>query len=211
MTRPALEFWFEFASTYSYPAAMRAEGVAAAAGVDLVWRPFLLGPLFNSQQGLTDSPFNLYPVKGRYMWRDLERICARDGLAFQHPSVFPRNSLHAARIAIVGQRAGWVGPFARAVYTANFARDEDICDHQVLAKLVKEAGGDPYDALNAAKNDEVKNALRIATEEAAGKGVFGAPSFVTEDGELFWGNDRLDEAVAWAAAHAKNLTREEVA
>ncbi len=72
---PTLDFWFDFASTYSYPAAMRIGPLAAAAGVSLRWRPFLLGPIFKDQ-GWETSPFNLYPAKGRYMWRDLERICA---------------------------------------------------------------------------------------------------------------------------------------
>ena len=68
-----VEFWYEFASTYSYPAAMRVEQTAKEAGVGLVWRPFLLGPIFGSQ-GWNDSPFNIYPAKGRYMWRDMARI-----------------------------------------------------------------------------------------------------------------------------------------
>ena len=75
MARAPLQFWFEFASTYSYPAASRVGALAAAAGAALEWRPFLLGPIFRDQ-GWNDSPFNVYPVKGRYMWRDLERLCA---------------------------------------------------------------------------------------------------------------------------------------
>jgi 2-hydroxychromene-2-carboxylate isomerase len=90
-----LEFWFEFASTYSYPAAMRVEAAARAAGVPLAWRPFLVGPIFRAQ-GWNDSPFNIYPAKGRYMWRDLERICAQLGLPLRRPSAFPRNGLLAA-------------------------------------------------------------------------------------------------------------------
>ena len=69
-----IEFWFDFASTYSYPAAMRVAEVAARFECDVTWHPFLLGPIFK-EQGWTDSPFNIYPVKGRYMWRDLERLC----------------------------------------------------------------------------------------------------------------------------------------
>ena len=90
MTAP-LQVWFEFASTYSYPAVSRVENVARAAGVALEWRPFLLGPIF-AAQGWNDSPFNIYPVKGRYMWRDLARICAREGFPLQHPSRFPNSS-----------------------------------------------------------------------------------------------------------------------
>ena len=93
-----LEFWFEFASTYSYPAAMRVEAACAQAGVPLVWRSFLLGPVV-AAQGMSDSPFNLYPVKGAYMWRDMERICADAGLVFHKPSDFPRGSILAARVS----------------------------------------------------------------------------------------------------------------
>ena len=93
-----IDFWFEFGSTYSYPAAMRIEELAGARGVDVNWRPFLLGPIFRDQ-GLTDSPFNLHAAKGRYMWRDLERTGETLGIPFRRPSRFPRNGLLAARIA----------------------------------------------------------------------------------------------------------------
>ncbi len=199
MIKPVLEFWFEFASTYSYPAAMRIEAAASAAGIEIRWRPFLLGPIFFRQQGLKDSVFNVVPVKGAYMWRDLERICAGSSLAFTRPSAFPRNSLKAARTAVAVASESWAPAFVRAVYRANFARDLDIADPAVLARCVEEAGGDPATALAAAETEAVKQALRAATEEAADKGIFGAPSFVAADGELFWGNDRLDDAIAWAA------------
>jgi 2-hydroxychromene-2-carboxylate isomerase len=95
----AAEFWYEFASTYSYPAAMRAAALAQTRGVTLIWRPFLLGPIF-AAQGWRDSPFNIYPAKGRYMWRDLERICTAQGLPLRRPNPFPQNSLLAARVAL---------------------------------------------------------------------------------------------------------------
>jgi 2-hydroxychromene-2-carboxylate isomerase len=199
MTKRVLEFWFEFASTYSYPAAMRIEAAAAAAGIEILWRPFLLGPIFFQQQGLKDSVFNVVPAKGAYMWRDLERICAGSGLAFTRPSAFPRNSLKAARVTMAAASEPWAPAFVRAVYSANFALDLDIADAAVLARCVEAAGGDPAAALAAIETEPVKQGLRAATEEAAGKGIFGAPSFIAADGELFWGKDRLDDAIAWAA------------
>ena len=202
----AIEFWFEFASTYSYPAAMRVERLAQAAGVEVAWRPFLLGPLFNEQQGLTDSPFNAFPVKGRYMWRDLERVCEAEALPMVRPSQFPRNGLLAARIATAGLARGWTPAFTRLVYQANFAHDEDISRPEVLAPLVSAAGGDAEAALAAAASDPVKAQLKAHVEEARARGVFGAPSFITADGELFWGNDRLEQALDWAVQHDK--TRE---
>ena len=134
MSAPFIEFWFEFASTYSYPAAMRVESVAKQHGCAVIWRPFLLGPIFRAQ-GWDDSPFNIYPAKGRYMWRDLERICGELGVPFARPSVFPRNGLLAARIACVGDGAPWLSAFVRNVYTANFARDLDISQPERPAQL----------------------------------------------------------------------------
>jgi 2-hydroxychromene-2-carboxylate isomerase len=96
MAGPVLDFWFEFASTYSYPAAMRIAPLAKANGVNVRWRPFVLGPIFQAQ-GWQTSPFNLYPDKGRYMWRDLERICGALNLPFARPEPFPQNSLLAGR------------------------------------------------------------------------------------------------------------------
>lgn len=198
-----IEFWYEFASTYSYPAAMRVERMAEAAGVRVEWRPFLLGPLFHAQQGLTDSPFNAFPVKGQYMWRDMERVCAEEGLPLNHPSQFPRNSLLAARVAIAGLDDGWTPDFSRKVYEANFVADQDISSPKVLAPLIAEAGGAPHEALEAAGSDAVKARLKDHVNQAKARGVFGSPSFVTADGELFWGNDRLEQALAWALHHAK--------
>jgi len=104
VSRPALQLWFEFASTYSYPAVQRIEALADGPGVGVEWKPFLLGPVFKNQ-GWNDSPFNLYPAKGRYMWRDLERLCAKYGLPFRRPSVFPRSTPRRARRLHGGGRA----------------------------------------------------------------------------------------------------------
>ncbi len=192
-----LAFWYEFASTYSYPAAMRVEQVAAMAGARVEWRPFLLGPIF-ARQGWPDSPFNLYPAKGRYMWRDLERICAAEGLPLRQPSVFPRNGLPAARVALVAAEEGWCPEFSRAVYHANFAQDRDISGREALHAIIDELGHPPLEVLARSGSPEIKERLRGQTEQAMALGIFGAPSFIVK-GELFWGNDRLEQAVAWAS------------
>ncbi|HEX7968821.1 MAG TPA: 2-hydroxychromene-2-carboxylate isomerase [Stellaceae bacterium] len=189
-------FWYEFASTYSYPAALRIERLATSAGVIIAWRPFLLGPIF-AGQGWSDSPFNLYPAKGRYMWRDLERICAGEGLPLRRPSVFPRNSLLAARAALVAAEEGWCAEFTRAVYRANFAEDRDIAAAEVIGAIVAALGREAPAVLARAQSPEIKARLKAQTEEAMALGIFGAPSFTVDD-ELFWGNDRLEQALAWA-------------
>ena len=190
-----MEFWFEFASTYSYPAALRVETAARAAGVELAWRPFLLGPIFQTQ-GWSDSPFNLYPEKGRYMWRDLERVCADLDVPFRRPSRFPRNGLLAARLACWFAQEPWLPEFVRAVYRANFAQDREISEAAVVASAL-EAAGQPASLLAAAESVEAKARLRAQTKRARALGIFGAPSFVVGS-ELFWGNDRLEAALAWA-------------
>ena len=190
-----LEFWFEFASTYSYPAAMRVEDAARAARVPLAWRPFLLGPIFGSQ-GWNDSPFNVYPVKGRYMWRDLERVCAKHGLPLRRPSRFPRNGLLAARVALLGAGEPWGPGFVRAVYRANFAEDREISEPEVVASVLGGVTGGAGEIIEQALSAENKDRLRRQTEHAVALGIFGAPMFVSR-GELFWGNDRLEDALAW--------------
>jgi len=195
-----VDFWFEFASTYSYPAAMRIERMAAEAGATVRYRAFLLGPIFR-EQGWNDSPFNLYPRKGRYMWRDLERICAGEGIPFRRPSVFPRNGLLAARVACRFAEAPWCAEFVRRVYRANFAEDLDIAAPDTLARCLEHSEEDPAGLLEEARAREAKARLRRQTQEAAELGIFGAPSFVVA-GELFWGNDRLEHALAWGLEHA---------
>ena len=192
-----VEFWYEFASTYSYPAAMRIEALAEAAGIALRWRPFLLGPILKGQ-GLNDSPFNIFAAKGRYMWRDLQRICDEDGLPLKLPPVrFPQNGLKAARLALIGEAAGWTPAFTRAVFAANYAKQKDIGDDATLRAILDALGIDAAAAFAAANTPENKEALKNQTEEAASRGLFGAPSFTVRD-ELFWGNDRLEAAFVWA-------------
>jgi 2-hydroxychromene-2-carboxylate isomerase len=194
---PRLDFWFEFASTYSYPAAMRIGALAEASGVKVRWRPFLLGPVFKAR-GWDNSPFNIYPDKGRYMWRDLERICGALALPFAQPSIFPQNTLLAARVALVALADNWGENYCRAVYDAEFGGGHAISDVATIAGLLSSLGQDSESVLAQAQSDAIKSALRAQTEEAQRIGIFGAPSFVTADGELFWGNDRLETAIAWA-------------
>jgi 2-hydroxychromene-2-carboxylate isomerase len=195
-----LTFWYEFASTYSYLSVMRISGVAAAAGVEVRWQPFLLGPIFKAQ-GWDTSPFNIYRAKGRYMVRDMQRIAAARGLGFRMPDPFPANGLKAARLASAGMDEGWVAPFSKAVFEAEFAHGKDIASEPVLVGLLESLGIDADAALAQAGAATNKERLREATAEAQRLGIFGAPSFVTEDGELFWGDDRLDMALA----HARQL------
>ena len=140
MTTPTLDFWFEFASTYSYPAAMRIVPLARTAGVKVNFRPFLLGPIFKAQ-GWSTSPFNLFAAKGRNMWRDVERICDHLALPFRRPEPFPQSSLLAARVALVGLGDAWGEDYCRAVYRAEFADGRRIDEPETIREILSEPEG----------------------------------------------------------------------
>ena len=196
MANPALDFWFDFASTYSYLAAVRIKSLATKAGVDVRFRPFLLGPIFKAQ-GWDTSPFSIYEAKGRYMWRDMERLAADLAVPFRRPEPFPQNSLHAARAALAALDQGWGEDFCLAIFRAQFAHGRRIDEPATLTAILSSLGVDAQAALDAAQSDSNKLRLRAQTEEAQRLGIFGAPSF-TIGTELFWGNDRLEQAVRWA-------------
>ena len=197
--RPVIEFWYDFASTYAYLAAMRVGALAEEAEVGVRWRPFLLGPIF-AAQGWTNSPFNLFPVKGRNMWRDVEREAARGGLPpITRPDPFPQNSLTAVRVANHGLEEPWLVPFTRAVFEAAFAKGQSIADPGTISAILRDLDLDVDAVTRAAAAEPNKTRLKAVSEEARSRGIYGAPSFLTEDGELFWGNDRLEQALAWVA------------
>jgi 2-hydroxychromene-2-carboxylate isomerase len=191
-----IEFWYDFASTYSYLSAMRIEALAEAAGVEVAWKPFLLGPIF-AAQGWTSSPFNLYPAKGRNMVRDIERLAGARGLRFALPAKFPQNSLMAARLALAGSDEGWIAPFTRAVYVAEFADGADISDRTRMSAVLKGLGVDSGRIFSRIDEPDLKERLKQRTAQAQARGIFGAPSFLVGD-ELFWGDDRLEQALEWA-------------
>lgn len=197
MARPKLQFWFEFASTYSYLSVMRIDTLAADAGVEVEWHPFWLGPIFKAL-GWDSSPFNLYPVKGAYMWRDMERLCAARGLPFKRPDPFPQNSVLAARTALLALEHPEGPAFCRAVYAAEFGEGRSIDDPTFLGQLLSSCGL-PSALVEEANSDAGKQGLRDSVPEAMRLGIFGAPSFIFE-GELFWGDDRLEMALTRAAA-----------
>jgi len=196
MAKPALDFWFDFASTYSYPAAMRIASLAEMRGITVRWRPFMLGPIFKAQ-GWATSPFNLYPAKGRNMWRDLERLCAVLDVPFKRPDPFPQNSLLAARAALVALADNWGESYCRAIYHAEFGEGRNIEKPEAIGEILNSLGQNADTVLERAQSNDIKSRLREQTEVAQRLGIFGSPSFVTAGGELFWGNDRLEAALDW--------------
>jgi 2-hydroxychromene-2-carboxylate isomerase len=196
-SRPEIEFWFEFASNYSYLSVMRIEGEAKRHGVRIVWRPFLLGPIFRDL-GMETSPFVLQKEKGAYVWQDMERQCRKYGLRWKRPSTFPRLSVLASRVAALGAEQPWMVDYCRRVMELNFVLDKDINSPTQLRPILAALGVSAADILDQAQGEPTKALLRTQTERARARGIFGAPTFFVGT-EMFWGNDRLDDALQLAA------------
>jgi 2-hydroxychromene-2-carboxylate isomerase len=196
--RPAeIEFWFEFASNYSYLSVMRIEDAALLYGVRIAWKPFLLGPIFRAL-GFETSPFLLQKEKGAHVWQDMVRQCRKYGLRWAKPSAFPRLSVLPARVALLGADQPWIGAFCRQVMELNFVHDEDINKAERLAPILTGLGLPAAEILEQAQSDSAKTRLREQTDEARRRGIFGAPTFFVGT-EMFWGNDRLDDTLVLAA------------
>jgi len=193
-----IEFWFEFGSNYSYLSAMRIEAAAAQCNLTVRWKPFLLGPIFRSL-GWNTSPFVLQQAKGDYVWKDMARRCHKHGLPWQRPTVFPRPALLPLRVALLGAEQPWIGAYCRRIMSLNFAEDREIDDPHIVAEVLTQLGLPAQSVLDEARSDANKLKLREQTEAAQARGIFGAPTFFLGD-EMFWGDDRLDDALAQGRA-----------
>ena len=194
---PEIEFWFEFGSNYSYLSVMRIEDEARRHAVRIVWKPFLLGPIFRIL-GFENSPFVLQKEKGAYVWQDMARQCRKYGLRWTPPSTFPRLGVLPLRVALIGAEQPWIGAFCRQVMELNFVLDQDINQPDRLAGILTQLGLPAADILDRAQAEPTKALLREQTEQARARGIFGAPTFFIGT-EMFWGNDRLDDALLFAA------------
>lgn len=193
----ALRFFYDFSSSYSYLSVMRIEELAAAAGVPVEWQPFLLGPIF-ADAGLEGTPNLSSEAKGGFMWRDIGRRAAHRGLPFVQPTPFPQRSVAAGRAALALREAERPA-FTRAVFTCQFGEGRDIAQPETLAQAARAARLDPEMVVAGTQDAAAKAALFKGVEDAKSAGVFGAPTFVTSDGERFWGDAQLADALAWEA------------
>lgn len=196
---PVIDFWFEFGSNYSYLSVMRIEQDAARAGVRVRWQPFLLGPIFQAL-GWQTSPFVLQKAKGDYVWLDMDRQCRKYGLPWKKPSNFPRPAILPLRVAVLSAEQNWMAEYCRRIMQMNFAHDRDIDNKEVVAAVLNDMDLPATEIIAQALSDDNKLKLRRQTELAMSKGIFGAPTFFVGE-QMYWGNDRLDDALA----HARDL------
>ena len=190
----SIDFWFSVGSTYTYLSVMRLPEVAKQAELRFVPRPFSVRAIMREMDNV---PFANKPVKAAYMWRDVERRATRYGLKPRLPAPYPLKEFDRAnRVAIVAAQEGWCDAYLRATYRGWIERGEEAGSEPNLSASITEAGQDPSRVLVLAEAEETSRAYEAATAEAKRLGIFGSPTFVV-DGELFWGDDRLEDAIAW--------------
>jgi 2-hydroxychromene-2-carboxylate isomerase len=195
MAAVQIDFWFTMGSTYTFLSAMRLADVERESGVSFRWRPFHLLVIL---QEMNHVPFADKPAKSAYMWRDIERRAAMYGLPMRLPVPYPvKRSVAANLVATVGMGEGWGAEFVRAAYRRWMQLGQETGSEPNISESLREVGQHPERVLNLATSDEVKALLDQETDAARALGIFGSPTF-TVGRELFWGDDRLDDAISWA-------------
>jgi 2-hydroxychromene-2-carboxylate isomerase len=194
---PTVEFWVEYASTYSYLSVARAGKLADERGIEIEWQPFWLFPV-REQQGLT-LPFPEGSARANYMWRDLERRAKELQLPYRRPETYPFKSMPIARIGLIAASEGWCRQFTETAFRLHWTEGVLMNTPENLAAALASAGQDAARVQALAETPEIKEALKQQTTRALERGIFGAPSFVA-GGELFWGDDRLEAALDRASA-----------
>ena len=190
----AIDFWFSTGSTYTYLTVSRLQQVEAATGVPFNWRPFSVRAIMREQN---NSPFANKPVKMGYMWRDIERRAGMYGLPVKVPAPYPLQEFDLAnRVALVGLEEGWGKPYIKASYRRWFVDGQEPGLEPNLSASLSEAGQDVGRVVEQARSDRIEKVYLAATDEARQLGVFGSPSFAVA-GEVFWGDDRVDDALSW--------------
>ncbi len=189
-----IQFWFSIGSTYTYLSVVRLSDVAAANGVPFEYRPFSVRAIMREMNNI---PFAEKPVKMRYMWRDMERRAARYGMEITVPAPYPLAGFDIAnRVAVVGRKEGWCEDYVMATYRRWFRNGEAAGEEPNLSESLQEIDQNPNRVISLANTDETEDAYNAATEEARKLGIFGSPTFVVGE-EIFWGDDRLEDAIDW--------------
>ncbi len=194
MSADDIDFWFTMGSTYSYLCVMRLGEIERAGGIRFRWRPFHLLVIL---QEMKHVPFADKPTKSAYMWRDIERRAAMYGIPASLPAPYPaKQSVIANLAAIVGMREGWGEDFVRAAYRRWFQLGQETGSEPNISESLRDIGQDPARVLPLIEAPEAKDALMAETSIARDLGIFGSPTFVVGR-ELFWGDDRLEDAIGW--------------
>lgn len=189
-----IDYWFSVGSTYNYLTVMRIAEVERTSGVTFRWRPFSMWKILRE---MNNVPFADKPVKAAYMWRDIQRRAGRYGLKPNLPTPYPAKQVaFGIQVAFLGMREGWGKDFVRASYRLLFEEGVEPYIDPALSRTLTTLGQDATRVVAAATGEANERLLDAETDVARKQGIFGSPTFVV-DGELFWGDDRLDDALQW--------------
>jgi 2-hydroxychromene-2-carboxylate isomerase len=186
----AVEFYFDVGSPAAYLAWTQLPKLAHEMHAEIVYRPFLLGAVFQATGNR--SPTEI-PAKGQYLLDDLARHARRYGVEFRHNPYFPINTLTLMRGALGLQMRdpGRMQAYVDAVYRAIWVDSKNMNDFGIVAEVLQQAGFDADQLMALAVDQAVKDQLKVQTQDAVSRGVFGAPTFFVNN-QMFWGQDRLD-------------------
>ncbi len=190
-----IEFWFDYASTYTYLSVARLGILSEIYKFEIAWKPFFLTAIF-TEMGLPEGPFVPYPSKLNYMWRDLERRSLKHGIAFKKPTEYPFNSLVHARIGYLAAKEGWCQQFTETIFHGHWAENRPMTEEKNVRSVLADIGQNPDEVFAKAVQSENKEQLKLQTAKAKDLGIFGSPTFITGT-ELFWGDDRLEDAIGF--------------
>ena len=194
MAENSIDFWFTMGSTYSCLTVMRLEKVERATGIAFNWRPFHLLTILSEMKHV---PFADKPAKSAYMWRDIERRSKMYGLSLRLPAPYPaRQSIVANQVALFGMQEGWGRSFVREAYRQWFELGHETGSEPNVSTSLRAISQDPDRVLPLSGGEAVAKALTQETDIARSLGIFGSPTFAVGR-ELFWGDDRLEDAVSW--------------
>ena len=186
-----LEFFFDCSSPWTYLAFSKIEDIARRHRADLVWKPFLVGGVFNTvNPSVYEGRQRPVPLKARYYSKDLQDWARFYGLKIIQPTVFPVNSVKAMRGALVAEEHGKISPYARRVFESYWGENRDISQDDVLRDIVRDVRLDEAEFFEKIAQPTSKNKLRANTDELIARGGFGSPTIFV-DGSMFFGNDRL--------------------
>lgn len=187
-----LEFFFDCSSPWTYLAFTRIHDVVARTRADIVWKPILVGGVFNAvNRDVYERRANPDPRKASYSGKDLQDWARFCGIRIGWPSVFPVRATAVMRAALAAQEKGQVVPFARAAFEAYWGELKDISQVDVLKDVCRAAGLDPAEILARADAQDIKDRLRANTDELIARGGFGSPTMFVNGSDMYFGNDRL--------------------
>ena len=197
-----VNFWFSIGSTYTYLTVNRLQEIAIKENIKFNWHPFSVRKIMMDMDNIPFTPPSK-KIKSDYMWRDIERRANFYGFEAKVPAPYPLKEFDLAnQIAVLGMSEGWGIDYVVKTYQRWFQQGKEPATEPNLTEILQELNLDHQETIQKANHNKIKDQYLKNTESAYEKGVFGSPSFIF-DGEVFWGDDRLEDCIKWIRLQSK--------